>query len=59
MTCTSTAAQSAAAMAAGYLAFKDDDPTLAASYLKHAESLFKLADTVRSNDDQGVLTGMI
>lgn len=54
ITCTSTAAQMAAAMAAGYLVFKDEDPALAKSYLEHAESLFKLADSTRSNKDQGV-----
>ncbi len=57
ITCTSTVAQMAAAMASGYLVFKEDDPTLAASYLKHAESLFKLADTTRDNTDQGVQGG--
>ncbi|MDE5565060.1 MAG: glycoside hydrolase family 9 protein, partial [Oscillospiraceae bacterium] len=53
ITCTSTVAQMAAAMAAGSIAFKDKDPDRAADYLKHAESLFKLADTTRSNEDQG------
>ncbi len=54
ITSTSTTAQMAAAMAAGYVAFKDEDPTLAESYLEHAKSLFELSDTTRSNDDQGV-----
>ncbi len=53
ITCTSTAAQMAAALAAGYLVFKDQEPTLAENYLTHAESLFKLADSTRSNEDQG------
>ena len=54
ITCTSTAAQMAAALAAGYLVFKDSDPATAKDYLTHAESLFKLADSTRSNEDQGV-----
>lgn len=53
ITCTSTAAQMAAALAAGSLVFKDENPALAASYLEHAESLFKLADSTRDNKDQG------
>ena len=52
ITATSTTSQMAAAMAAGYIAFKDENPTLAKSYLEHAESLF--SDKTRSNDDQGV-----
>lgn len=39
--------QMAAALAAGYMVFKDSDPTLAATYLKHAENCFKIADTTR------------
>lgn len=54
ITCTSTMAQMAAAMAAGSIVFKDEDPELAKSYLEHAESLFKNADTIRSNEDQGM-----
>lgn len=57
ITCTSTVAQMASAMAAGYLVFKDEKPDLAASYLKHADSLFKLADGTRSNKDQGQTAG--
>ncbi len=54
ITSTSTVSQMAAAMAAGSIVFKEENPTLAESYLKHAKSLFELADTTRSNDDQGV-----
>ena len=54
ITSTSTVSQMAAAMAAGYIVFKEENPTLAESYLEHAKSLFELADTTRSNDDQGV-----
>ncbi|MDE5945891.1 MAG: glycoside hydrolase family 9 protein [Oscillospiraceae bacterium] len=54
ITCTSTVAQMSAAMAAGYIVFKDENPELAESYLKHAKSLFKLANDTKSNDDQGV-----
>lgn len=57
--CT-TVAEMAAAMAGGYIVFKDEDPETAKSYLKHAESLFKLANDVwkekgmDANDDQGI-----
>lgn len=54
ITCTTTVAEMASAMAAGYLVFKDENPTLADSYLEHAKSLFELADTTRCNDDQGI-----
>lgn len=54
ITCTTTVAEMASAMAAGYIVFKDENPELAESYLKHAKSLFELADKTRSNDDQGV-----
>ncbi len=54
ITSTSTTSQMAAAMAAGYIAFKEENPALAASYLEHAESLFELSDATRSNEDQGV-----
>lgn len=47
-------ALSAAALAEGYIMFKDSDPAKAEEYLKHAKSLFELADKTRSNDDQGV-----
>lgn len=57
--CT-TVAEMAAAMAGGYIVFKDEDPEAAKSYLEHAESLFKLANDVwakegaDANKDQGV-----
>lgn len=57
ITCTSTVAQMASAMAAGYLVFKDEKPELAESYLAHAESLFQLADETRSNEVQGTQGG--
>ncbi len=47
-------ALSAAALAEGYIMFKDTDSKKADEYLKHAKSLFELADKTRSNDDQGV-----
>ena len=43
-----TLALSAAALAEGYLIFKDEN------YLKHAKSLFASADATRSNTDQGM-----
>lgn len=54
ITCTTTVAEMASAMAAGYIVFKDENPELAEGYLNHAKSLFELADKTRSNDDQGV-----
>lgn len=47
-------ALSAAALAEGYIMFKDSDSAKANEYLKHAISLFELADKTRSNEDQGV-----
>lgn len=40
----------AAALAAGYCALKDTS-SKADNYLKHAENIFKIADTSRSNED--------
>lgn len=57
ITCTTTVADMAAALASGYIVFKDEDPAVAAEYLKHAKSLFEFADKTRSNDDQGVQKG--
>jgi len=54
ITDSTTVALSAAALAEGYMIFKDSDPDKAAEYLEHAKSLFELADKTRSNDDQGV-----
>ena len=48
ITCTSTVALSASALAAGYLVFKD------AGYLTHAKALFAAADSTRSNGEQGI-----
>ena len=53
ITDSSTLALSAAALAQGYMIFKDDQPEKAAEYLKHAKSLFASADETRSNEDQG------
>lgn len=54
ITCTTTIADMASALASGYIVFKEDNPELAEQYLEHAKSLFELADKTRSNDDQGV-----
>ncbi len=51
---TSTMADMAAALASGYLLFKEEDPATAEQYLEHAISLFERADALRSNEDQGV-----
>ena len=45
---SSTVALCASALAAGYLIFKDS------KYLSHAKSLYDLADSVRSNGNQGM-----
>lgn len=54
ITDATTVALSAAALAEGYIMFKDTEPAKAEEYLEHAKSLFELADKTRSNDDQGV-----
>ena len=54
ITDSTTVALSAAALAEGYIIFKDYDSDKAEQYLEHAKSLFELADKTRSNDDQGV-----
>lgn len=54
ITDSTTVALSAAALAEGYIIFKDTQPDKAAEYLDHAKSLFELADKTRSNEDQGV-----
>ena len=51
---STTLALSAAALAQGYIIFKDLQPEKAAEYLEHAKSLFEYADATRSNKDQGV-----
>lgn len=43
--------QMAAALAVGYLVFKDSDPAKAESYLKHAENCFEIADKNRAVGD--------
>lgn len=53
ITDSTTVALSAAALAQGYIIFKDTDPAKAKEYLTHAKSLFELADSTRSNKDQG------
>ncbi|MCR5730357.1 MAG: glycoside hydrolase family 9 protein [Ruminococcus sp.] len=53
MTCSTVTGYMAAALAEGSILLKDEDPTLAASYLKQAKSLFERADKVRSDDGQG------
>lgn len=60
ITCCTTIAEMSAALAGGYIVFKDIDPDAAKNYLEHAESLFKLANDVwakegnDANKDQGV-----
>ena len=60
ITCVTTVAEMAAAMAGGYIVFKDVDPEAAANYLEHAKSLFELANKTweekgdAANDDMGI-----
>ena len=54
---SSTAALSAAALAEGYLIFKDTQPDKAAEYLKNAKELFSYADKWRDAEDIGGMGG--
>ena len=54
----SVAALSAAALAEGYIMFKDIDPSTASNYLKHAKDLFSGANSIKSNSDVGGMSGM-
>ena len=56
---SSVAGLSAAALAEGYLIFKDDQPDKAAAYLKTAKELFEYADKWRDAEKSiGGMTGM-
>lgn len=46
-----TIALCAAALAQGYIIFKDDQPDKAAAYLAQAEKYFKTADSIRDNEN--------
>ena len=48
---STTMALSAAALAEGYIMFKDTQPEKAAAYLKQAETYFKSADALRDNEN--------
>lgn len=48
----------AAALAEGYIIFKDDQPEKAAQYLAHAKDIFKGGDAIRDNKDIGGMAGM-
>ncbi len=54
----SVAGISAAALAEGYLIYKDSDPAQAAQYLKHAKSLFEGADKIRDTTERGGMGSM-
>ncbi len=54
----SVAGLSAAALAEGYIIFKDSNPDKAAQYLKHAKDLFEGADKIRACKDIGGMSGM-
>ncbi len=55
---SSVEAMAAACLAEGYMIFKDEQPDKAADYLKHAKSLFELADKTRACKDVGGMSGM-
>ncbi len=48
---STTIALSAAALAEGYLIFKDEQPDKAAAYLEQAEKYFETADKIRDNEN--------
>ena len=50
---STVSALSAAALAQGYIIFKDSDPTTAAQYLKHSKDLFAGADKIRDTKEVG------
>lgn len=54
----SVEALAAACLAEGYIIFKDEQPEKAEEYLKHAVSLFELADKTRDCKDIGGMSGM-
>ena len=54
----SVAGLSAAALAEGYMIFKDSDPDTAEQYLKHAKDLFEGADKIRDSTDIGGMASM-
>ncbi|MDE6835129.1 MAG: glycoside hydrolase family 9 protein, partial [Ruminococcus sp.] len=54
----SVEALAAACLAEGYIIFKDEQPEKAEEYLKHAKSLFELADKTRDCKDVGGMSGM-
>lgn len=54
ITCTTTVADMASALAAGSIVFKERNPELSAAYLEQAKDLFERANATRSNDDQGI-----
>lgn len=54
----SVAGLSAAALAEGYLIFKDEDPEKAAQYLEHAKDLFEGADKIRDTKEVGGMGNM-
>ncbi len=47
--CSEVSAEMAAAMAAGYMVFKDEDPTYAAKLLEEAKGVYEFADTYKGN----------
>lgn len=54
----SVAGLASAALAEGYIIFKDEQPDKAAEYLKHAKDLFEGADKIRDCKDIGGMSGM-
>lgn len=54
----SVAGLASAALAEGYIIFKDEQPAKAAEYLEHAKDLFEGADKIRACKDIGGMSGM-
>ncbi|MCR4644571.1 MAG: glycoside hydrolase family 9 protein [Oscillospiraceae bacterium] len=55
---STVAGLAAAALAEGYIIFKDSQPDKAAKYLATAKELFELADTWRDTEDKGGMGSM-
>lgn len=54
ITCTTTVADMASALAAGSIVLRDENPKLADAYVEQAIDLFNRANATRSNEDQGI-----
>ncbi len=55
--CSEVSAEMAAAMAAGYMIFKEEDPIYAAQLLKEAKGIYTFADTYKGNEGYKAANG--